>query len=371
MIALPLHRRHRGGTVPAQAGRGAIAALAVAAIAVLALLAVTAGLLPVEAAAPRPLTNEDIVRLVMHGTPEKTILHEIETRPVEFDLAPGVVEELARVGVSPTLIEAMRRRQAELSGPAGAPGPGAADSPPGAPRPPGSVAVEGGEPAAAPAPAPAGRLSLVFESAALAKETPAGKDGEAGKEPPPGKDAATGKAPATGKESAGGKEKALGPVMAITSLPKGAPRPEASEIGTVTDLALAILCTSGDHVPDHWDTRTPLKDGPRHELLLFRAGSKPERHKGFDVIVLGQEPAGPIPLAAGTHTLVVALAGQQTGSGAWRLLAYDTIRVEAKADAETRLVLSAGVRLSGSRMLGFKSDQVWKVRLETPPAEAP
>ena len=292
--------------------RRAQGGVAVALFAIAATFAAAASGKPVPATEPPPLTNEDIVRLSAYGTSEQVILDAIRERKADFDLDPGVVAELERVGVKPRVIEAMRRRQLE------------------APVRPGAVPPAPAPLAVTP---PPGRVDLAFDETTTKKEPPQ--------------------------------------IYALTSLPKGVPRPDDSEVGTVSDLALAILCTSGDHVPDHWDTRTPLKDGPRHELLLFRAGSKPERHKGFDVIVLGQEPVGAIPLAAGTHTLVVALAGQQTGSGAWRLLAYDTIRVEAKADAETRLVLSAGVRLSGSRMLGFKSDQVWKVRLDSPAVPAP
>ena len=309
----------------------------------LALPAAASGLLHILPAAPPPLTNEDIVRLVTHGTPESTILREMESRAVEFDLSPGVVEELAHVGVSPSLIEAMRRRQAAMPRPAepAAPPGGATAPAPGAP--PGAPAV----------PVPTGRLSVVFETRT---------EGKGGTE---------GQHAADAKEAKEDKEEPDA-IMAITSLPKGAPRPEEAEIGTVTELALAILCTSGDHVPDHWDTRTPLKGAPRHELLLFRPGSTSARRKGFDVIVLNREPAGPIPLPVGAHALVVGLAGKQSGSGAWLLLASDAIRVEARAGVESRLVLDARSKLIGSRMIGFKLDQIWKLRQdpEAPPAGA-
>jgi hypothetical protein len=273
------------------------------------------------AAAPARLTNEDIVRLVTYGTAEKTILREIETRPVEFDLSPGVVEELVRVGVRPSIIEAMRRRQAEMPRPK--------DAPPPEPQ--------GPEAGAASAPEPVGSLTLTFQATTPGEDKPADQ------------------------------------VLAITSLPKGAPRPDGAEIGTVSDLALAILCTSGDHAPDHWDSHTPLRDAPRHEVLLFRPGASPGKEKGFDVLLLSREPAGPISLKAGGHALLVGLAGKQTGSGAWRLLAADAIRVDVPQDGTVRLVLEAHTKVTGSRMLGFHLDQAWKVRLDSqsPPAEAP
>ena len=277
------------------------------------------------AAAPAPLTNEDIVRLVTYGTPEKTILREIESRSVDFDLSPGVVEELARVGVRPSIIEAMRRRQAAMPRPRET-----------GPSPPDTQGREAGGAAAA-APEPTGRLTLAFETTVPGEDRPAD------------------------------------PILAITSLPKGAPRPEGAEIGTVTDLALAILCTSGDHVPDHWDSHTPLPEAPRHEVLLFRPGGSPGRVKGFDVILLSREPAGPVSLKAGGHALLVGLAGKQAGSGAWRLLAADAIRIDVPQDGAVRLVLEAHTKITGSRMLGFHLDQAWKVRLDpqTPAVEAP
>ena len=50
----------------------------------------------------QPLTNEDIVRLVINGTEERVILEEISARPVDFDLDEEVVVELRLVGVNET-----------------------------------------------------------------------------------------------------------------------------------------------------------------------------------------------------------------------------------------------------------------------------
>ena len=271
---------------------------------------------PAPAPAPRrpaaaPFTNEDIVRLSVHHTPEKVILQEIATRQVDFDLSPGVVTELERAGVSAAVIEAMRRRQAEM------------------PRAP--VAAEPSPKPATAAPSDTGRIELVFDESR--KEQ--GKEGDQ--------------------------------LFAIQSLSRGLPRPEEAEIGTVSDLALALLCTTTDHVPDHWDTHTPLVEAPRHELLLFRRGAVPSREKGYEVLALDRSPAGPIEIAPGRHALIVGWAGRQTGSGSWRLLATATLRVEVRTGATTRLVLEARTSLSGSRMAGFRMEPVWNVR-EQPPA---
>jgi hypothetical protein len=276
------------------------------------LLALLAAAAPPQKAVPATLTNEDIVRLVVNGTAEKVILDEIVARPVDFDLSPGVVDELARVGVSPKIIDAMRRRQAEV-----------------APPPPPSARVP--EPSAEAEPEQ-GLLALRFADPADPKKPDA--------------------------------------VLAIASLPKGAPRPGDAEIGAVSELAVAILCSTTDHVPDHWEMKTPLSGAPRHEMLLFRPGSEPRREKGFDVIALLRDPIPAFAVPAGRHSIIVGLAGKQTGSGSWRLLASDVLKTEIQPGRTTNLVLEARTGLTGSRMLGFRYDQVWKLRQDPPPSES-
>ena len=271
-----------------------------------------------------PLTNEDIVRLVIHHTREDVILREIAERPPAYDLDPGVVTELQKVGVSEAIIRAMRLRQGAIARP------GAAGPPPALPAP---SPTGGPEAPAAVAAAPRGALELVF--AGRAKGDDAAPD-----------------------------------TFAVTSLPKGAPRPSDAEIGTVSDLALAILCTTGDHVPDHWDTLTPLEGAPRHEVLLFRPGSSRRRERGFDVLALDRSPAGPIPVVEGPHAILVGLAGREAGSGAWHLLASDVVRVRAAAGGAVRITLDARTRLMGGRMTGFHLEQTWKARLDEDPAPA-
>jgi hypothetical protein len=300
---------------PRAAPRVALGLMGIAAVTVVlgfSGLAAAAGSKPVPTPEPPPLTNEDVVRLTAYGTSEAVILDTIHQRRADFDLDAGVVAELERVGVTARVIEAMRRRQAEAPVHPGAPPPAPAPL------------------AAVPPPA---RVALKFD------ETPTKKD------PPQ--------------------------IYALTSLPKGAPRPDDSEIGTVTDLALAILCTSGDHVPDHWDRRTPIEGAPRHELLLFRAGFTRRKEHGFEVIALDRTPVEGLPLPPGSHALLVMLAGRQSGSGTWRPLAADPVRVEAEPGKEIELVLDARTEIGGSRMTGFGLNQIWKVRLQGAATAAP
>jgi hypothetical protein len=248
------------------------------------------------------------------------ILNEIASRPPAFDLDPGVVVELQRVGVSVTIIDAMRLRQGAVARPQPGGATGAEKTRPSGESPP-------------PAAVPTGSLEIAFAPSADGKPVE---------------------------------------IFAIATMPKSAPRPEKAEIGAVSDLAITILCTSGDHVPDHWDTLTPLAGAPRHELVLFRPGSHRYTDKGFELLALDRLPVGPVPLAAGHHALLVGLAGKQTGTGDWRLIAMATIKVDVADGKTTRLLLDARSTLSGMRMTGYHVEEIWTVRdaaaEKTPPA---
>jgi hypothetical protein len=277
-----------------------------------ALLLAWAPAVPIPAApvpaAPPALTNEDIVRLVVHGTAEPVILREIAARMPRFDLDAGVVLELQRVGVSDTIIAAMRARQTAAGGPGGAPVP----APTG-----GGVAPS--------RPVRTGQVFIRFQLPAKAGEDP-------------------------------------GP-FAIASLPKQVTRPVDGEVGFVSDLSIAVFCTSSIHVPDHWDSKTPLKGAPRHELLLFRPGSRPVRDHGFDLVALDRAPLDPITLEAGRHALVVGLAGKH-GSGDWQLIASDPESIEVPADGAVRLLLDASTKIRGNKMVGFQVEQVFTLSVD-------
>lgn len=254
-----------------------------------------------DAARREPLDNGAIVRLVMAGTPEATILARLAESPVDFDLSPGMVQELRNAGISERILDAMRRRQAEMSRPA---------------------------PSATPVPISMGHLALDIVP-----------DPEA-------------------------KNPAERSVLAVREMPPRARRPGGMEVGEVSDLAVAILCTTPDHVPDHWEARTRLADAPRHELLFFQSGSAETRLKGFKVLYLAVAPELQIDLPEGFHDVMVAAAGQQVGSRAWRLLATTKARVQVENGTTTRLVLRTGSHLRGSSMRGYGLTLDW--RLDSP-----
>ena len=62
-----------------------------------------------------PLTNEDIVRLVASGAPDRETIETIRSRTEAFDLSNEMIEELKLAGVSEAIVSAMRQRHAELA----------------------------------------------------------------------------------------------------------------------------------------------------------------------------------------------------------------------------------------------------------------
>jgi hypothetical protein len=195
------------------------------------------GLLAVSViAADDPLTEEDIVRMFIAGRPASEMIAEIDSREVAFTLDPEMLGELAAAGLPADVIEAMRRRQAELDAPRAPPEPE-----------PAAVAPEAEVPAAEEAPTLRVRLEPRDPGAAADAE-------------------AEGPAPLVYPAVL------VDPEMA-SAHGLGADR----ENWQVTDLAVFLACTTADHVPDQWRSRSALGRDfvlmPRHRLLALVSDS--------------------------------------------------------------------------------------------------
>ena len=247
-----------------------------------------------------PLTNEGIVRLIITGTDDQAITKLIAGRRVDFELCADMIAELRAAGVGDVVIDAMRRRQAAMPRPHLEPL-----------RPPDSETT--------------GTLLVSFTT--------------------PPNDA----------------DKAEHSVIAAKTLPKGAPVPRGMEVGLVDDLALAVICTTATHVPDHWDTRSPLDGAPRHAVLLFDAGAAAAKKKGFEILYLDYAEEYRIDVPEGNHALQFIVAGRNLGSGDWRLLAADGAEVSIAEGRVTPITLEARSRLRGSYRTGFGLDVEWSV----------
>lgn len=217
-----------------------------------------------------PLKNEDIVRMVASGTPEKEILRAIEDRPEAFDLSNDMVEELRLAGVSEAVLTAMRHRHAE----------------------------------SAPATPPPAPLRAAKDRAPLVV-TLAGDR--------------TLKVPAWADEEA----------KARFHLPK------ENEQRQVKDVAVFLACTTAEHVPDLWRSKTPLGRDMgavvRHEMLAFVPGDTPD----------GKAPRVTVPAtiqgdvdASDPHDIILGVAARIGDH--WVQLAFATLKgVKLGPDAKT------------------------------------
>jgi hypothetical protein len=224
----------------------------------LLLLAAPAVSAPLPEGDTTPLTNVDIVRMVMAGVPAGRILEQIRASPARFEVEPDILDELRQAGLPPDVIEAMIARMKQLT-------PGAES--------PHQAAAE-----------PEGAVEILFE------EDP---DVEAR--------AATVIAPATAPRFRYDEEKGY-----VAS--DGPPEP--------VRLAFFVVCTEPTHVPDHWSAMSPLT-GPveRHHVLLFSEATLPlEDGDGF--VYLDRPAAYRITLPAGSHSgrLGAAVAAGSEGS---------------------------------------------------------
>jgi len=234
--------------------------------------------------------------MVMQGVPEPEIVRTITSAPrVAFDLEPDIVRELQRAGVSERIVAAMRSRLPEAT------------------------------------PAPAGSASNLAKGL-LEIRLASGSPGA----------------------------KAVAPVA--FEVIRKTPRWAANEMGMlqrspVEDLAFFALCSSPEHVPDHWQDQTELKDFVRHQKLLFRAGSRPGKSHGFEVMALNLPDTLTLEIPEGTHRLVVGVAAK--AGPEWHVLGSDERRdVAIQSGHRATLPVTLSSRVVGTRMIGFKEDQI-------------
>ena len=70
----------------------------------------------------KPLTNDDVLKMVQSGLPESTILSVIQASATKFDVAPIALAALQKAGVSPNVVNSM------MSAPSKSQPPGAAEA---------------------------------------------------------------------------------------------------------------------------------------------------------------------------------------------------------------------------------------------------
>ncbi len=163
-----------------------------------------------------PLTNEDIVRMVVSGTPEDEVRRAIHSRKEAFDLSGDMIDELKLAGVPAAIVAAMVSRHAENAPPAV---PAERDS--------------------------RGRVPLVVSL----------------------------------NGGGGGVRTVRVPAWADEDAKEALHLPKENDQREVKDLAVFLACSSPEHVPDLWRSKSPLgrdmNSVTRHEMLAFVPGDTP------------------------------------------------------------------------------------------------
>ncbi len=225
-----------------------------------------------------PLTDEEVVRLYAAGRPAQEILGEIERREPGFDLSPEMLEELRQVELPRIVIEAMLRRQREHDSET----PRATEEPAGDP--------------------PTLRIRLNPD-----REQPSVRV-------------------AVGRR--------VDPQLAAEWELGNAP-----EDREFSDIALFLACTSPEHVPDHWRSKSPLGADfrtalPRHRMLAFLSGipTADEVDARGSRVTLEVPSTLEVLLEPGVaHDLALGLALQVGGS--YRVVAHDAWPAFVPAEA--------------------------------------
>ncbi len=203
--------------------RAAVVALAAVVLAAALLAAAAEGPAP-----PRPLRNDDVVRLLVGGVPPAEVIARIRAADAAFDLSDDMKQELRLAGVPAEVLSAMVARQAELSRARAAATPAETAAPP---------------------PSAEGKRPMVVS-------VRSGAAGEAGKQ-----------------------------IVFPTRLDDAAAK--ALQVGRtederrVSDVAVFLACRTQDHVPDQWRSKSPLGRDfvsvPRHQMLDFKPGASPTK----------------------------------------------------------------------------------------------
>jgi hypothetical protein len=187
----------------------------IAAILLASLLGIAVG----KSDAPQVLTEEDIVRMFVQGVNPDELIGKIDTSPGEYDLSDEMLDELRIAGIPEPILQAMLRRQAELHPDIAQP----------------DIATE------STAPRLIVRLNPEWE--------PSNDD------------------PLPVLRTLDSVDAELAQTLNLrdASVP-------------ITDLGIALLCRTADHVPDHWRSKSPLGRDfarvPRHRTLLFLSGAE-------------------------------------------------------------------------------------------------
>jgi len=219
------------------------------------------------------LTNETIVRLVMHETPASTIVLRIRREPSRFDVQPEILSELREAGVPEEVIREMVAAAAKSRRP----------RPAEAPQTPATGA-------AAPTP---GTVEIDFDD-----------------------------------------DPALGPAANSVMMPEKLERKGSLRGPVPAEMAFAVVCTDPTHVPDDWEHKTHLDESfMRHKLLFLHEGQEAATGKGEKGMVFVPHPASwSFPAEPGLHRGIISFVVRMAGDERYTPVAaaeFDSLEVRA------------------------------------------
>jgi hypothetical protein len=267
----------------------------------------------VDADVDEPLHDDDVVRMLVAGTPVDEIIERIGTSQVEFDLSEEMLGELAAAGVPTDVIDAMKARQAELAPPE---------------EPVGDEADDDATPSHA--------LRIHLNPGKTKKKA---RSIEISDEVDPGLAAEW--------------------------------RLSGAEERTFDDIAIYVACTTPYHVPDHWRTKSPMGRDffsmPRHKMLAFVPGAEWEKAGFFRGLGIGIPNVSP----SGTAGSGAASTAINTGAPKSGRLEYEippAIEIDL-APSETHDILLGVAVKAGDRFYRFVDDVMVGVALGDADAE--
>lgn len=247
-----------------------------------------------------PLRDEDIVRLLVTGTPVDEIIERIGSSRVEFDLSEEMLSELAAAGIPDSVIDAMKVRQAELTPP---------------------------EEAIVDEPAPGATLTRVLRIHLN-----------------PGRTKKRSRSIQISDE--------VDPGLAAEWRLSGA------DERTFDDIAIYVACGTAYHVPDHWRNKSPMGRDffsmPRHRMLAFVPGAEWEKAGFFRGLGIGIPSVSPSGSAdAGTASTAISTGAPKAGK-----LEYEippAIEIELAPSEPHDIVLGVALK-AGDRFYRFIDD---------------
>ena len=149
--------------------------------------------------------------------------------------------------------------------------------------------------------------------------------------------------------------------------------PAKDEDGRKISILFFVACRAPTHVPDLWQTKTPLVEGfQRHRLVGVVDSNASTQEKKRSLVYLDLPQRVEMEIPPGPHHLLVGVAGR-FGEDDWFPLASDETTIDMRPGEPAFMEITLSTR--GLKWLGRKSIRsplhTVKILAVSPPLEAP